>query len=463
MVPDGLGNRSHFETSEPIHWYRMRSLMHRSVLSIRPFRNLWVGQLISQFGDVLYSLVFMWMVLEKTGDPKYVGYVMAFGAAPYVLFSLYAGTLADRLDRRMLLIVSDVLSAVLVIAFMFIILAVESPPLIVICAVAFLLGTSNVIAAPARAAITPRLVPESRLQEAIAFNSMSQGMMPFIGALLSGFGLALLQWIAKAFMYSLAFALNAVTFIISAFFMATLPEVVAERADEPKSPLRDAIEGIKFIFTHKALAIAILIAVGMNFFVAPFMPVYTYIAKEVFEGTPATLAFLEAGFFLGMVVGSILAMRLRTKRPGLAFALFLMLAGLTIIPMGFTSNFWLFMGLNFLCGVLIPPANIPMGTFIQLQTDDAYRGRVNSAMGTMAAMVMPIGMAMSGLLLSWLTLPGLFIFMGGGMAMCASVGFFSKSLRTSTLPSTDQSGSEDPPALESSETAPSSLPVALDP
>ncbi len=432
------------------------------VLSIRPFRNLWVGQLISQFGDVLYSLVFMWMVLEVTGEPKYVGYVMACGALPYVLFALYAGTLADRLDRRMLLVLSDILSAALVTVFLVVILFDPAPPLILICVIAFLLGTSNVIAAPARAAITPRLVPEDRLQEAIALNSMSQGLMPFLGAVLSGAGLALLHLISRTFTYALAFGLNAITFIVSALFMASLPKVVAERTEEPKSPFRDAVDGIRFIFSHKALAVAILIAVGMNFFVAPFMPVYTYIAKEVFKGTPATLAFLEAGFFLGMVCGSLAAMKIRTKKPGLSFAFFLVLAGLMIVPMGFVTNFWAFMALNFLCGVFIPPASIPMGTFIQLQTADEYRGRVNSAMGTMSAMVMPVGMAMSGLLLKWLTLPGLFIFMGGGMALCASFGFLSKPLRTATLPASAPTLEEDPPSEESLETSPSSQPVAPD-
>lgn len=416
--------------------------MNRSVLSIRAFRNLWVGQLISQFGDVLYGLVFVWMVLEATGDPGAVGIVMAFGAAPYVLFSLYAGTLADRLDRRMLLVLSDIASAALVVLFVGVILFDPTPPLWFICWISFLLGTSNVVAAPARSAITPRLVPEERLQEAISLNSMSQSLTPFIGAVLSGMGLATIIKIAQAFTYIFAFAFNALTFIVSAFFMASLPRVVADRSDEPKSPMREAIDGIKFVFTHRALAIAILIAVGMNFFVAPFMPAYVFIAREVFGGTVATLAWLEAGFFSGMVMGSIAAMRVRSSRPGVAFAFWLILAGIVIVPMGWVTSFWLFFALNFLCGVFIPLAQVPIGTFIQLSTDDAYRGRVNSAMGMMSALVMPVGLAMSGFLLKAFTVPGLFSFMGGGVAVCAAIGLIAPSLRNARIPRTSGEASE---------------------
>lgn len=406
----------------------------RSVLSIPAFRNLWVGQLISQFGDMLYGLVFMWMVLEATNDAGAVGIVLAFGAAPYVLFSLYAGVLADRLDRRMLLIASDVASAALVLIFLAAILRDPAPAFWFICLISFLLATANVIAAPARAAITPRLVPEERLQEALSLNSTSQGMMPFIGGILSGIGLAAVMKVARTSAYAISFAVNALTFVISAIFMATLPRVIADRTDEPKSPVREAIEGIKFIFTHKTLAVAILLTISMNFFAAPFMPIYTLVARDVFGGSIATLAFLESGFFLGMIVGSLVAMAKNSTKPGIAFAVYLILAGLAIVPMGLIIDFWAFMALNFLCGVFIPLASIPINTYIQLQTEDAYRGRVNSAMGTMAAAIMPIGMAITGPLLHWLGLSGIFLFMGGGIAACALLGLASKSLRDATLP-----------------------------
>lgn len=407
-----------------------------SILSFKGFRHLWIGQLISQFGDVLYVLVFLWLVLEATGDKAAVGIVGAAGAMPYLLFSLYAGTVADKYDRRKILILSDIVSAVFIFGFSFLVYIDNAPPLFVICSFAFFLGCANVFATPAKSAATPRLVPPDRLIEANSLHSATQSGMPLIGNAVSALILHVLFKVSASFAYVITFVFNGITFLLSAFFMSLLPSLKPERDESPQTAWHDAIAGVKFILHDKVLLPAIIAIVGMNFFIAPFMPAYVVVAQQRFEGTPSLLALLETGFFLGMLVGSLFVMKTKIKRAGIAFSLFLVISAITIIPMGFVYSTFVFWLLNFFCGIFIPFASIPINTLIQVVTPDAFRGRVNSCLSMMSAAAMPLGMGLSGFLMDLMGIEGIFIYMGVGFAVSAMFPLIYRTFRHAILPET---------------------------
>ncbi|MCH8273699.1 MAG: MFS transporter [Armatimonadetes bacterium] len=405
-----------------------------SVLTFAGFRNLWLGQVISQFGDVLYGLVFLWLVLEVTGDARAVGIVGACQIIPYVLLSWYAGAIADRHDRRLVLIASDVASALLVFGFMGLILVNPEPSLTLICAFAVALGTANVFAAPAKSASVPRLVPPDRLVEANALNSGTQSAMPLAGHTLSAAVLGVVFRLSASFAYAITFAFNGVTFLVSAFFMYRLPKIVPEGKTGKRNALIESFEGLKFVLGRRVLLVTVGLSVAMNFFIAPFMPAYVVVAAQRFHGKPDLLALLETGFFLGMVIGSVIVYRLRVRRPGIAFSVAIFLASLPIIPLGFVHSIPLFWTLNLVCGLMIPLGSVPLNTLIQLETPDAFRGRVNAVLGTLAPIVMPAGYVLSGFLIRSVGLEGTFIFIGGGIGLSALFGLLAASFRGSTLP-----------------------------
>lgn len=398
------------------------------------FRNLWVGQLISQFGDALHTIIFLWLALDITKNPAIVGYIAAIGALPYILFSPAAGVAADRYDCRKILILSDVLSALLVFGFVLLLVYNPTPSFLLIGAFSFALATVNVVAAPARNASIPRLVPETELLEANTLNSTSQNVMPLVGNGLAALVLKVIFQINSKLAYSLAFGFNGITFLISAFFMARLPKIQAEQSEEKTTVWVEIKEGAKYVAKHPVLGPSMLASLLINFFVAPFMPTYVVVAQYKYKGTPDLLAILEIGFFLGMLCGSLLLYRFPVKRVGMAFSIYLALAAITIIPMGYLESPWHFWIMNFLCGVCIPPATVPLNTLIQSQTPDKLQGRVNAASGMIAGLVMPLGMAISGLLLAWLKLEGTFIFIGVGLLLAHLVPLFSKEFRHAVLP-----------------------------
>jgi len=418
-----------------------------------------MGGLISQFGDVLHYIVFLWFVREATGDPSKVGIVMASGMAPYVFLSLYAGTVVDRLDRKKVLIWSDLASALLLLVFLLLIFLVHKPPVWVVSLIAALLSCALVFHQPAKSASIPRLVPEERLLEANSVNSATMQMMYLVGNFASALLLQVVFVFSRFVAYGLAFGINALSFFVSAWLNMKLPSLMPEREDAPKSAWKEAKEGIGFVLTHPVLLIIFVMTLGMQFSIAPFMIVYIETAQKTFRAGPWVIGYLETGFFLGMIVGSWFVSKLSIRHAGLAFSIAIFLSGLTIVPMGYIDSLIVFWILNLLCGLFLPFGSIPLNTFLQLETPDAFRGRVNSALNAITALTMPVSMGLTGFLIEWLTLPGVYILMGAGLCVSALGGLCSRSFREATLPMessseqkpmTLQTQEEDIPPVESS-------------
>lgn len=412
-----------------------------SIFSFPGFKVLWLGGLISQFGDVLHYIVFLWFVRETTGDPSKVGIVMASGMLPYVFLSLYAGTVVDRLDRKKVLIWSDLASAILLFVFLVLIFLVRKPSVWVVSLIAALLSCALVFHQPAKSAAIPRLVPEERLLEANSVNSATMQVMYLVGNFASALLLQIVFLFSRLVAYGLAFGINALSFVVSALFNMKLPSLVPEREDAPKSPWNEAKEGIRFVVTHPVLLITFVMMLGMQFSVAPFMIVYVETAQKTFRAGPWVIGYLETGFFLGMILGSWLVSKFSIRHAGLAFSIAIFLSGLTIVPMGYIDSLVVFWILNLLCGLFLPFGSIPLNTFIQLETPDAFRGRVNSALNMIAALSMPLSMGLTGFLINWLTLPGVYVLMGIGLCVSALGGLCSSNFRAATLPKESSSES----------------------
>ncbi len=415
-----------------------------SLLRIAGFRNLWIGQFISQFGDVLHRLIFLWMVLEVTGSSAAVGTVGAFEALPFAILSVPAGVAADRYDRRRIMLFADIYSALLVFAFAALMMYRPKPALWIICTFAFLLGSVSVFAAPARNASIPRLVPPEKLIDANTLNSATQNAMPIAGNALAAVTLKAIFTVNQLLAYILTFAFNGVTFLISAFFMWRLPSIKAEQDTTQKPSFwRETRESLRYIRHHPILLPALAAGLGMNFFIAPFMPVFVVVTQKKFHGTPFLLALIETGFFLGMILGSVLMFRFRVRRVGLAFSIYLALAAAAIVPMGYVTSPWWFWVLNVICGLFIPPASVPLSTLIQAETPDAMRGRVNALQAMISTLIMPLGVALSGPLMIWLGIGGTFWFMGLGLGICPLLALLSRPFAQSVLP--EVAASETPP------------------
>ena len=415
-----------------------------SVLSYRGFKNLFIGQLISQFGDVLYFLVFLWWAGQIAG-PAGAGLVGACSVGTAVVLSLYAGTVADKYDRRRIMFLSDIFCGIVLLGLLVMVIVNPMPPIWMLCMFAIILKCGYVFQMPARGASIPRLVPEDRLLEANSLNMTFQTMMPLVGNALGAFVLGAIFRLSETLAYEVTFGLNALTFFASAVFMSRLPAIPPERTTEAKHPWVEAKAGLKFVFGHPIIRTATLVFTSFQFFVGPFMTAYVASAQTTFKegvnvfgflikGAPL-LALLEMGFFAGFVIGSAAFYRRPLTRAGIVFPVFMSIASLAIVPLGFTASVPVFWMLNFACGLFMPFAIIPVETLLQQETPDQFRGRMNAAVGTLTAASAPIAMVLGGYFIRLIGLDWTYAAMGVGLLLSCLSGLLSPAFRASRVTS----------------------------
>ncbi len=412
-----------------------------SPLRITAFRNLWLGQAISQLGDSFYFVIFAFMTLKITGSPAMVGFVSALETLPYMLLSAYGGVLADRIDRRRIMLASDLLSAALLIGFAGLVYwYAGKPPVWSLMLTAFSLSTARVFFMPARGAAVPALVPEELLLKANSITASSQNIMPLISLSLSAGVLAILYKISPTWFFLSAVLLNMLSFIGSAIFVAKLPHILPDRdAIHEVHPLQDLRDGVSFVRGRHELWVMLVLQLLLNFMISPFFVVYLTANRQWFHDEPRNIAWLEFSFFLGMVISSAAVGRMKITRPGLGYIVSIVGVGLAVVLMGFTPNFWLFVCWNLSAGIFIPFGSIPVSTYMQLTVPDAYRGRVNSAWTMASVGVQPIGLSLGGLLVQYAGLVGGFVTMGSGMAAAGALGLFDGPFRRLRMPVSEDS------------------------
>ncbi|MCB8931848.1 MAG: MFS transporter [Fimbriimonadaceae bacterium] len=407
------------------------------ILRIRAFRDLWLGQAISQVGDSLYFVIFMFMVKRLTGSTPMVGYVDAAAALPFLLLGPIAGVLADRIDRKRLMVLSDVSSGAVLLLFAGVVCLWPSPPTWTLLAVPFLLSCLRAIFLPSKNAAIPSLVPKDRLMEANALSATTQNMMPLIGLAISGSLLGVFFALFERYFFATAVLLNACSFLISAAYVRRLPALRPDATEGAAThPWADFLEGLRFLRSRSVLLALLGLSVAMSLMVSPFFVVYVHSNQEWFGGLPQTLAWFEFSFFLGMILGSMAVGRLDVRRPGLGYVFGTLFVGLAVAGMAFVRTVPGFVAMNLAAGLAIPFAQIPVAVYLQATVPSGFLGRVNSVLSTLSVGVMPIGMAAGGLLVESAGIVNAFLAMGFGMGVVALVGLLHQPFRSSLIPRT---------------------------
>ncbi len=407
----------------------------KDLFAIRSFRDLWLGQVISRFGDALYYLGFLFMVRKVTGSDAMVGYVGAAETLPYLLFSPYAGTLADKIDRRKIMLWSDLAAAIILTGFIVVTAICKTPPVWSLFVTGFLLSTARSFFMPAKNAAVPRLVPSEKLLQANAYSMMTDQLIWLASMAVSGAILAGLYVLNPYWFYISLMTVNMASFLGSAYFIKLLPEIQPEKSGEQHESTRDEIKaGLRFAKTDRVIYLSILAQFGISLFIAPFFVVYIATNERWFGGKPETLALIEGGFVAGLFFTSLLISKIKIKKPGWAFAGAIGGTGLMVFLMAFSKNFWLFFLWNFLAGIAIAFVDLPMMTYMQLAVPDSYRGRVMSIKNMIMMGVQPVGMAMGGQLLNRLGVQACYAVMGLGFGLSGVAPVLDKRFREAEMP-----------------------------
>ena len=410
--------------------------MSNRALGVPAFRRLWTAQTVSQFGDAVYGLLFLFMADRLTKDPLFVGLVMGAAAAPFLVFGPWAGSLADRLDRRRIMVFCETTSAVVLLGFAGLLALVPQPPLWTLVFVPFLLSTVNAFFFPAYGAAVPRLVPDELVMQANSLRSASQSLMQTVGLGLALLILGPLEAFNPSGFFLTAVLINAATFVFSATTLTRIPAIPPTDALAPgEKPKRGEIwEGVRVIKKDPALRVMMPVMAVVNLAVSGFMIVYLETNRQWFTGTFSMMAMIELSFLVSMLVGSLVIGRMTWKRFGAPFALGTVAVGLSICLMAYCRALPLYIAANVVAGLLLPLIQIPAMTYLNLAVPDNVRGRVNSVLGMLSAGIQPLGAVTTGAVLAGVGLFWMYWVMGLGLVVPALLGLLDRGFRDSVIP-----------------------------
>lgn len=324
-------------------------------------------------GNQITRIVLPFQVYVLTGSTLAIGGLVLVQLIPILAFSLGAGSVADVVDRRRMLVVTQIGSALSSLAL--VALALQAGPALgAIYAVAFVAAGFGAIDSPTRSAAVPRLVTPARLPAAIALNQLSYQAASVVGPAVGGL---LLVTVGVAG----AYAVDALSFAASLTALAIIgPLPPIGRATRPG--LAAIVEGLRFAAERRVILSTFAIDLVAMIFGMP-TALFPVLALDVFRVGPAGVGLLAAapgvGAFLGALLSGWVA---RVDRTGRAVCLAVVVWGAAIAGFGLaTFSFPLALGLLAVAGAADVLSAVFRSTIIQLEAPDQLRGRVTSIHG----------------------------------------------------------------------------------
>lgn len=359
-----------------------------AVLRLRNFRNLFIGQTVSLFGDGLVPVALTFAVLDLTGSGTDVGLVLAAFAAPEVLFTLIGGVWADRLRRERVMIASDLFRC-LVMAVIATLLLSGAAQVWSLAVLGFAFGCGEAFFFPAATALIPQIVPNDRLQEANALRGVADGLGWFVGPSVSGVLVALIG-------SGGALAIDAVTFLVSAAFLLTL-HVAALARDQAQGTFLAELRGGWHEVRSRTWLWAMMLSSMLVLFVtiSPLQVLGPLAITEQHESA-ALWGFLVGLFSLGMLVGGMVALYYKPARPVVAVTLLGLSVSVPMAALALHLSPAALCAVWFLRGIVIGVLIAIWQATLQREIPTESLGRVSSWDWMVSGGLWPVGLVLAG-------------------------------------------------------------------
>lgn len=352
---------------------------------------MWLGACVSSIGTWMQRLAQSWLVLELSKSPFWLGVDVFLGEAPVFLFALIAGVVADRIDRRRLLVTSQLvqMTCAFILASLF---AFGKAQVWHILSLSFVVGTAQSFGAPAYQALLPSLVPREHMPNAIAMNSIQFNLARILGPVLGGWAL---QHLGAAW----CFGLNGLSFVA---VIVSLLSIGAPFLPAPskESLLQGMKAGIAFIRLQAGMRALIVLAFLMTFLGIPIVTFLPVFARDVFRGGVGTFTTLQAVEGVGAICGALfVAARGKSKHLGRDAVIALTVLGVFVASFGMSRVFAWSLGFVFFGGMALISCFAMVSSLVQLVATDEMRGRVMSVYNIAFRGGMPLGSLAAGYLI----------------------------------------------------------------
>ncbi len=363
----------------------------------RDFRLLWFGACTSSIGTWMQEIAQNWLVLEMTNSARLLALDAFLGDIPIFLFSLVGGVIADRMDRRKLLLGSQyvqMISAVTLAAL----IATHHIHVWEILLSSFVVGTAQSFGGPAYSALVPSLVEKEDVPNAIALNSIQFNLARVIGPVLGGLAL---KYAGSAW----CFGLNSLSFVAVIVSLMRL-HINFNPVRTGESVLASMKQGFGFIRKQGAMETLIAIAFCMTALAIPMITFLPVFAKNVFQKSELTYTLFLAASGLGSITGALTVAALGNIRNKGRIALSMLVAlGTGIAAFSQSKSIALSCVLLFCSGAVLMCAFAMISSLVQLITPNDMRGRVMSVYNVAFRGGMPFGSVTTGYFVPIFTAP----------------------------------------------------------
>lgn len=350
------------------------------------------SQTISLFGSSLVQYAIFWYLTLETQSGVIMTLSTIFGFLPTFFISPFAGVWADRYNRKRLIVLSDGITALSTLVLVLLFLAGQR-------SIWILLATSAIraigagIQMPAVGAILPQIVPEKELTRINGLNGSIQAVVMLVSPMISG---ALYQFapMEGIFMIDIVTAALAIAIMV---FLLKVPTHEKASQEQVSNYLQDMKLGFRYIQNHAFIkrlflyfSLAFLMAAPVSF-LSPLQVARSF-GDDVWR-----LTAIEIAFSIGMIGGGLWIASwggFKNRIHSIAFAIGAM--GLCTFGMGVIPNFWIYLFLMGLVGLVIPLLNAPSMTLLQEKVEEDFLGRVFGVQSMVASSMMPLGMLIFG-------------------------------------------------------------------
>lgn len=386
-------------------------------LQHRNFRLIWIGLLVSMSGSFMQNAALLWHVSLLVPEHKALalGLVGLARVAPVIVFSMISGVVADALDRRRVMLITQSLSAMVALGLAWLTIRGITAlwPLYALAAVGAAVSAFDL---PARQALVPTLVPREDLPNAITLNTIMFQTASVIGPALAGFVIATSS-------VASAYVVNAASFgcvIVALLMMRGVPErAPSESGSQDDLSIRAAMEGLRFVFRSPLMRSTLLLDFFGTFFASAtaLLPIF---AQDILHVGPTGYGWLFAAPAVGSFVTSVALVPLveHIERRGASIIWSVAGHGFATFVFGVSRSFWL----TFLCLALVGSTDtvstVLRNIIRQLETPDRLRGRMTGVSMVFFMGGPQLGELEAGAVANWLGAP--FSVMSGGLGCVAA-------------------------------------------
>ena len=364
----------------------------------RNYRNTWIGQVVSEIGDHFNNIAVFSLVLDHTHSGMVVAGVMLSRAIPAMFAGPLAGVVLDRMDRKRVMIASDLIRAVVAACFIF---TIHSPDTWLVYVLSGLLMVASPFFSAGRASILPAIATKEELHTANSLTQTTQWTTLTIGAFLGGS--------IATFGYAWAFGLNALSFLVSAFCISRLAAPAggfraARRAlteAEVVRPWHEYREGLRYMRSHALIFGIALIAVGWATGGGAAQILFSIFGELVFKRGPSGIGIIWGCAGIGLLVGGTIAYKIGRR---ISFAnykraisiCYICHGGSYIVFSQMRSFGWALFFIAVSRAAVGVSSVLNQGQLLR-HVDDSFRGRVFSTIESMQWSVMMISMTLAGI------------------------------------------------------------------